>query len=176
VKDTRSTIHGTLLFFFNRGVLILGESGAGKSRIAGDIISHAMAPGQCGLVRSARLVADDIVTIETTPDGIVGTAPGELFGLLELSGMGIIDVHRVFGPSLVRPSASVDVIVSLEDAPDGLTAAPGTTRSYRPLMGHDIPVVHLAAGVSGDTVAAAVAQHILIEAGVVSPVLDALLR
>lgn len=176
MKSTRSTIHGTLLYFFNRGVLIQGDSGVGKSRIAGDMLFRTMTPGQCGLVRSARLVADDIVQLETTPDGVVGTAPGALFGLLELSGMGIIDVRRVFGPSLVRSSAIIDIIVSLDDSPDGMTAAPGVTRTCRSLMEHEIPVIHLAAGVSGDTVGASVVEHILTEAGILSPVLDALLR
>lgn len=171
---TRRTIHGTLLYLFNRGVLIIGESGTGKSRIARDMLTHMDNFGQCGLVRSTRLVADDIIEVETTSKGPVGTAPKALYGLLEISGMGIIDVHRIFGPSMVRRSSSIDIIVSLEGSPDALADAPKTTETMDSLFGMDIPVIHLAAGISANTVAASIAEHIMREAGIEAPVLDAL--
>ncbi|MBN1881785.1 MAG: hypothetical protein JW885_06390 [Deltaproteobacteria bacterium] len=176
MKITRRTIHGTLLYIFNRGVLIIGESGTGKSRIARDILGHMDFFGQCGLVRSGRLVADDIIELEMTSEGLVGAAPHTLFGLLEISGVGIIDVRRVFGPSLVRRSSSIDIIVRLEESPDVLTAAPKMTVSINSHGEEDIPVIYIAAGVSGDAVAAAVIEHIMIEAGVEAPVLDELVK
>jgi HPr kinase/phosphorylase len=128
------------------------------------------------LVHSGRLVADDIVEVETTPRGLVGAAPKALFGLLEIKGAGIIDVRRVFGPSLVRRSSSIDIIVRLEQSPEALTAAPKMTESIESLMKSDIPVIHLAAGASGDAAAAAVVEHIMIEAGAEAPILDALVK
>jgi len=176
VGVTRRTIHGTLLYLFNRGVLIVGESGTGKSRIARDMLTHMNNFGQCGLVRSGKLVADDIVELKETSGGPVGTAPNALFGLLEILGMGIVDVRRIFGPSMVRRSSHIDIIVRLEESPDALSGAPTMTESMDSLFGADIPVIHLAAGSSGDTVAAAVAEYIMIEAGVEAPVLDALVE
>ena len=176
MRVTRRTIHGTLLYIFNRGVLIVGESGTGKSRIARDMLTHMNSFGQCGLVRSGRLVADDIIEMEATSRGPIGTAPQALFGLLEISGMGIIDVHRIFGPSMVRRSSPIDIIVCLEESPDTLTDAPKMTESLNSLLGSDIPVIHLAAGASGDMVAASVAEHIMIEAGVEASVLDTLVK
>ena len=154
--------------------MIVGESGTGKSRIARDMLTHMNNFGQCGLVRSGRLVADDIIEVEITSKGPIGTAPKALFGLLEISGMGIVDVHRIFGPSMVRRSSSIDIIVCLEESPDSLTDTPKTTESMDYLFERYIPVIHLAAGVSGDTVSASIVEHIMREAGIKAPTLDAL--
>ena len=173
---TRRIIHGTLLYMFNRGVLIVGESGTGKSRIARDVLTHTNDFGQCGLFRSGRLVADDIIELEATSEGLIGTAPEALFGLMEISGVGIVDVHRVFGPSMVRRSSSIDIIVCLEESPEALTDAPKITESLGSLFGNDIPVIRLSAGVSGDAVAVSIVEHIMLTAGAEAPVLDALIK
>jgi serine kinase of HPr protein (carbohydrate metabolism regulator) len=128
------------------------------------------------LVRSGRLVADDVIELESTHEGLVGSAPKSLFGLLELSRAGIIDVRRVFGPSMIRRTAPVDIIISLEESPDALSAAPQITQNHHSLMGFSIPMIHLGEGISGDAVMASIAEYIMIEAGALSPILDALVK
>jgi hypothetical protein len=90
--------------------------------------------------------------------------------------MGIVDVRRMYGPSMVRRSSFIDIIVSLEESPDALTDAPKVTKSMDSLLGSDIPVIHLAAGVSTDTVTASIVEHIMIEEGATAPVLEALVK
>ncbi len=99
------TIHGVLVDVYGEGVLIIGESGIGKSEAALELIK-----------RGHRLVSDDVVEIrkvsETT---LVGSAPEITRHFIELRGIGIIDVKTLFGVECVKDTQSIDMVIRLED-------------------------------------------------------------
>lgn len=100
----RVSMHGVLVEVNGEGILILGESGVGKSETALEIVK-----------RGHRLIADDQVEIrkvsETT---LVGKAPDIIKHLIEIRGIGIMDVKELFGVSSVKPSESIDFVINLE--------------------------------------------------------------
>ena len=99
------SIHGVLVDVYGEGVLITGESGIGKSEAALELIR-----------RGHRLVSDDVVQIKRISDGIlVGDAPDVTKHLIELRGIGIIDVKSLFGIECVRESHSIDLVIKLID-------------------------------------------------------------
>ena len=90
---------------YGEGVLIIGESGIGKSETALELIK-----------RGHRLVSDDVVEIrKLSDDTLVGTAPDITKYFIELRGIGIIDVKALFGVSSVRDEAGIDLVIQLED-------------------------------------------------------------
>ncbi len=100
----RITRHGVLVEIYGEGVLILGESGVGKSETAIELVK-----------RGHRLVADDAVEIKrVSAISLVGTSPKVIRHFIELRGIGIIDVRRIFGMGAVKDSEKVDLIVNLE--------------------------------------------------------------
>ena len=105
----RITRHGVLVEIYGEGVLILGESGVGKSETAIELIK-----------RGHRLIADDAVEIKrVTAKKLVGSAPELIRHYMELRGIGVIDVRRLFGVSAVKDEASIDLVVDLEQWRDG---------------------------------------------------------
>lgn len=99
------TIHGVLVDVYGVGVLITGESGIGKSETALELIK-----------RGHRLVSDDVVEIrKVSEETLIGTAPPITKHLIELRGIGIIDVKTLFGVSSVRESQSIDMVIELEE-------------------------------------------------------------
>ncbi|MBR2122215.1 MAG: HPr(Ser) kinase/phosphatase [Lachnospiraceae bacterium] len=99
------SIHGVLVDVYGEGVLIIGESGIGKSETALELIK-----------RGHRLVSDDVVEIrKLSDDTLVGTAPDITKYFIELRGIGIIDVKALFGVSSVRDEAGIDLVIQLED-------------------------------------------------------------
>ena len=99
------TVHGVLIDVYGQGVLITGESGIGKSEAALELIK-----------RGHRLVSDDAVELRKISDELlVGTAPDITKHLIELRGIGIVDVKALFGASSVRNSAQIDLVIHLED-------------------------------------------------------------
>lgn len=99
------TIHGVLVEVYGTGVLIMGESGIGKSEAALELIR-----------RGHRLVADDVVEMKKVSDvTLVGSAPDMTRYLIELRGIGIVDVKSLFGVSSVRLTKSVDMVIQLEE-------------------------------------------------------------
>lgn len=100
----RITRHGVLVEVYGEGILILGESGVGKSETAVELVK-----------RGHRLIADDAVELRRVSNRtIVGSAPENIRHFIELRGVGIINVARVFGVGAVKPSERVDMIVELE--------------------------------------------------------------
>jgi HPr kinase/phosphorylase len=96
-------IHGDLLDIFAIGVLILGESGSGKSEGALELVH-----------RGHRLVADDVVEIyRVRNEDLVGQAPEEVRGLMEVRGLGLISIEQLFGVIAVRDSKPIDLVVKL---------------------------------------------------------------
>lgn len=100
----RITRHGVLVEISGEGVLIYGESGVGKSETAIELIK-----------RGHRLIADDAVEIRRAGnDKLVGTAPELIRHYMELRGIGVVDIRRLFGVSAIKAEASIDLVVNLE--------------------------------------------------------------
>ena len=99
------SIHGVLVDVFGEGVLIMGESGIGKSEAALELIK-----------RGHRLVTDDVVEIRKVSDAtLVGTAPDITRHMIELRGIGILDVKALFGAESVKNTQNIDMVINLED-------------------------------------------------------------
>ena len=100
-----TSIHGVLVDVYGEGLLITGESGIGKSEAALELIR-----------RGHRLVSDDVVEIRrTSSKALIGSAPPTLRHLIELRGIGIIDVKSLFGVECVKDSQKIDFVIKLED-------------------------------------------------------------
>ncbi|MCD7946873.1 MAG: HPr(Ser) kinase/phosphatase [Oscillospiraceae bacterium] len=100
----RITRHGVLVDVYGEGVLILGESGVGKSETAIELVK-----------RGHRLIADDAVEIRRTAAmHLKGTAPELIRYYIELRGIGVIDVRRLFGMSAVKDDSQIDMVINLE--------------------------------------------------------------
>lgn len=105
----RMIIPGGLLWMFGLGVLIVGDSGVGKSESALELIS-----------RGFRFISDDVTQVERTPDGrLIGRAPAVSRNFMEVRGLGIIHIGRIFGTKAVRRLAPVDLIISLKRWEEG---------------------------------------------------------
>jgi HPr kinase/phosphorylase len=99
------TIHGVLVDVYGEGVLIMGESGIGKSEAALELIK-----------RGHRLVTDDVVEIRKVSDEtLIGTAPEITKHFIELRGIGIIDVKALFGVESILDTANIDMVIKLEE-------------------------------------------------------------
>jgi len=130
------TLHGVFLEVFSIGVLITGESGSGKSELALELIS-----------RGHRLVADDATEFTLiAPDVIDGTCPELLQDLLEVRGLGVLNVREMFGHTAVKPSKYLRLIVHLKpqklDAPQGdaMTRLTGDV-GYREVLDVHVPQI-----------------------------------
>lgn len=100
----RITRHGVFVEVYGEGVLIFGESGVGKSETAIELVK-----------RGHRLIADDAVEIKrVSSKTLVGTAPEIIRHYVEIRGIGIVDVRRIFGMGSVKMSEKVDMIIKLE--------------------------------------------------------------
>lgn len=99
----RAVIHGVLLDVYGLGVLLLGDSGVGKSECALDLV-----------VRGHRLVSDDVVEIKRRGELLVGTGPELTRYHLELRGVGIVNVKDLFGVASVRHTKFVEYVIRLD--------------------------------------------------------------
>lgn len=101
----RLKIHGVLVDVYGEGLLILGDSGIGKSEAALELIN-----------RGHRLVADDSVEIKrVSDDTLIGLAPDITRHMIELRGIGLIDVKTLFGVESVKNTQAIDLIIQLEE-------------------------------------------------------------
>ena len=99
----RITRHGVLMEIYGEGVLLIGESGIGKSETAVELIK-----------RGHRLIADDAVEIKrVSPSSLLGCAPPLIQNYIELRGIGIINVANLFGAGSVKDSTSIDLVVDI---------------------------------------------------------------
>ncbi len=99
------SIHGVLVDVYGVGVLIMGESGIGKSEAALELVR-----------RGHRLVSDDVVEIrKVSDDTLVGTAPDVTKHFIELRGIGIVDVKMLYGVQSVRETQNIELVITLED-------------------------------------------------------------
>lgn len=101
----RRTISGTLTVVYGLGVLITGKSGVGKSECALELVK-----------RGHRLVSDDVVQVRRFPNDILIGRPGNdrIRNRLEIRGIGIINVHHMFGVTAVAPESSIDLVIDLQ--------------------------------------------------------------
>lgn len=99
------SIHGVLLDVYGEGVLIMGESGIGKSEAALELVK-----------RGHRLVTDDVVEIrKVSEDTLVGSAPDITRHFIELRGIGIVDIRSLFGFASVTESKQISLVIKLEE-------------------------------------------------------------
>jgi HPr kinase/phosphorylase len=104
----RVGLHGVLVQIFGVGTLIIGESAIGKSEAALDLV-----------LRGHKLVADDVVMLEREDEGIVGRPTQVGADLLEIRGLGVIDVRALYGESATTHSSEVGLIVEMEEWQEG---------------------------------------------------------
>ncbi|MBQ6816583.1 MAG: HPr(Ser) kinase/phosphatase, partial [Clostridia bacterium] len=100
----RITRHGVLVEVYGEGILLLGESGVGKSETAIELVK-----------RGHRLIADDAVEIrKVSSKSLVGSAPDNIRHFIELRGIGIINASRIFGAGAVKLTENINLIINLE--------------------------------------------------------------
>ena len=105
----RITRHGVLVEVYGEGILLLGDSGVGKSEKAIELIK-----------RGHRLIADDAVEIKrVSATTLVGRAPDIIRHYVELRGIGIVDVRRLFGMGSVKETEKIDLVINLEPWQEG---------------------------------------------------------
>ncbi len=102
-------LHGVLVEVYGEGILLLGESGVGKSETAIELVK-----------RGHRLVADDAVEIRRVSNkSLVGSAPKIIRHFIELRGIGIVDVKRLFGMGAVKDTENINLVINLENWQQG---------------------------------------------------------
>ena len=105
----RITRHGVLVEVYGEGMLILGDSGVGKSEAAIELLK-----------RGHRLVADDAVEIKkVSSETLVGSSPAIIKHYIELRGIGIVNVKNIFGIGAVKDTEKIDLVVKLEPWKNG---------------------------------------------------------
>ena len=100
----RITRHGVLVEVYGEGILLIGDSGVGKSETAIELIK-----------RGHRLIADDAVEIKrVSKKSLIGSSPANIRHFIELRGIGIINARRIFGIGAVKVSEKIDLVINLE--------------------------------------------------------------
>lgn len=129
----RMSLHGVLVQIFGLGVLLIGESAIGKSEAALDLV-----------LRGHKLVADDLVLLDLSDGAIEGRAPEMGADLLQIRGLGIINVRALYGESATVPSSRVGLVVELEEWKQGhhYSLVGLRERRYR-ILGLNVPYLKL---------------------------------
>ena len=128
----RTTVHGVLVEIYGEGVLLTGDSGIGKSETALELIK-----------RGHRLIADDAVEIKKVGRArLVGDAPEMIRYYMELRGIGVVTVRRIYGIGAVKPESGIDLVVHLEPWEEGKAYDRlGLTSEVETILGVEIPRV-----------------------------------
>ena len=128
----RTTVHGVLVEIYGEGVLLTGDSGIGKSETALELIK-----------RGHRLIADDAVEIRKVGrDVLLGEAPEMIRYYMELRGIGVVNVRRIYGIGSVKPESGIDLVVHLEPWEEGKAYDRlGLSSESEVLLGVEIPRV-----------------------------------
>lgn len=130
----RITRHGVLIEIYGEGVLILGESGVGKSETAIELVK-----------RGHRLIADDAVEILRASNiTLVGSSPDNIRHFLELRGIGIINARQLFGIGAVKTSEKIDMVVEMEIwNPEKTYDRMGVDTHYMTILGVKVPLLNI---------------------------------
>lgn len=133
----RITRHGVLVEVYGEGILLVGDSGVGKSETALELIK-----------RGHRLVADDAVEIKRiNRTTLMGSAPEMIRYYMELRGIGVIDARQIYGVGAVKPESRVDLVVQLEPWEDGRAYDRlGLTTEYCEILNVRVPCVTIPVG------------------------------
>jgi len=125
----RVTLHGVLIDIYGEGVVIMGESGVGKSETALELVK-----------RGHRLVADDAVEVSKIANNtLVGTCPKLIQYFIELRGIGIIDVRQMFGVEAVKTNQVIDIVLVLEHWDEKKQYDRlGLSEEYREILGNNV--------------------------------------
>lgn len=127
----RITRHGVLVDVYGEGVLLMGESGVGKSETAVELLK-----------RGHRLVADDAVEIRHIGTRLVGSAPEIIRHYIELRGIGVVDVQQLFGMSSVREEKNLDLVINLEPWNENVFYDRlGTNEEFTTILDMKIPAI-----------------------------------
>ncbi len=128
----RITRHGVLVEVYGEGMLLLGDSGVGKSETAIELVK-----------RGHRLIADDAVEIKrVSSKTLVGTAPEIIRHYVELRGIGIVDVRRLFGMGAVKMTERIDLVINLENWVQGkMYDRLGLDEETTEILGLNIPSI-----------------------------------
>ena len=128
----RITRHGVLVEIYGEGVLIIGESGVGKSETAIELLK-----------RGHRLVADDAVEIKKVSNRtLVASSPKIIRHFIELRGIGIVNVKNIFGMGAIKDTENVDLVVNLEQWRNGIEYDRlGLENEYTDILGVKVPLI-----------------------------------
>ena len=128
----RITTPGVFLEVYGEGVLIVGDSGVGKSETAIELIQ-----------RGHRLVADDSVEVRKINEKtIVGSSPENIRHFIELRGIGVINARRIFGMGSIKVSQNIDIVINMETwSSTKVYDRLGIDNEYTKILGIEIPVV-----------------------------------
>jgi HPr kinase/phosphorylase len=157
---TEGSLHGVLVDVSGIGVLLLGESGTGKSECALDLVT-----------RGHRLVADDVVEVwREGTQGIVGRGPARIRHHMEIRGLGIINVRDLFGIAAVRDRKRIELVIHLEAwRPDREYERLGLVERTHTLLGVQIPMLRIPVSMGRNVailVEVAARNHVLKRMGV----------
>ncbi len=127
----QTTMHAGLMEVFGMGVLIRGKSAVGKSETGLDL-----------LIRGHRLVADDVVNVTRIDDYLVGEAPMNIRHYMEIRGLGILDIRRLYGIGSVKEDTQIDMVIELEDWEDEKEYDRlGITDNFTEILGVRLPSI-----------------------------------
>lgn len=126
-----TTLHGGLLEVYGTGVLIRGKSSVGKSETGLDLV-----------IRGHRLVADDVVNIRKVDGELVGSCPENIRHFMEIRGLGILDIRRLYGVGSVKDRATIELVIELEDWDEEKEYDRlGLWESYTEILGEKLPLI-----------------------------------
>ncbi|MCH3966519.1 MAG: HPr(Ser) kinase/phosphatase [Bacilli bacterium] len=129
----RTSVHACLLDIYGIGVLLTGQSGIGKSEISLELIK-----------KGHRLIADDRVDVKDVRGKLIGTCPETIYGMMEVRGIGIIDVGRMFGINSLEKDSKIKLVISLEpfNASAPMERVGMKTDRY-PILNESVPLISL---------------------------------
>lgn len=128
----RLTTHGVLVEVYGEGLLLMGESGIGKSEAAAELLK-----------RGHRLIADDAVEIRKIADNtLLGTSPELIRNYIEIRGIGVINVAKLFGMAAIKKETSINLVINIVPwSSDHVYDRLGLEEQYMDLLGVKIPAI-----------------------------------